>query len=65
MSKDEKQKAYRPLECLQNIKNSQALYYLNSKNPYLHDEGKKIGWRDGVRAIICIFKYNLFSGKQQ
>ena len=21
-------------------------------------EGKKIGWRDGVRAILCIFKYN-------
>ncbi len=24
-------------------------------------EGKKIGWRDGIRAIWCIFKYNLFS----
>ncbi len=24
-------------------------------------EGKKIGWRDGVRAIFCIFKYSLFS----
>lgn len=23
-------------------------------------EGKKIGWRDGVRAIWCILKYNLF-----
>lgn len=23
-------------------------------------EGKKIGWRDGVRAILCILKYNLF-----
>lgn len=23
-------------------------------------EGKKIGWRDGFRAIWCIFKYNLF-----
>lgn len=23
-------------------------------------EGKKIGWKDGVRAIICILKYNLF-----
>ncbi|WP_295384884.1 glycosyltransferase family 2 protein [uncultured Thiodictyon sp.] len=22
-------------------------------------EGKKIGWRDGVRALVCIFKYNL------
>ncbi len=24
-------------------------------------EGKKIGWRDGVRAIYCIFKYGFFS----
>ena len=23
-------------------------------------EGKKIGWRDGIRAIWCILKYNLF-----
>jgi glycosyltransferase involved in cell wall biosynthesis len=22
-------------------------------------EGKKIGWRDGVRALVCILKYNL------
>lgn len=26
-----------------------------------YDEGKKIGWRDGVHAIWCILKYNLFS----
>ena len=24
-----------------------------------YDEGKKINWKDGVRAIYCIFKYNL------
>ena len=24
-----------------------------------YGEGKKIGWRDGVRAIVCILKYNL------
>jgi len=24
-------------------------------------EGKKIHWKDGFRAIFCIFKYNLFS----
>jgi glycosyltransferase involved in cell wall biosynthesis len=24
------------------------------------DEGKKIGWKDGFRAIYCILKYNLF-----
>ncbi|MGI9536571.1 MAG: glycosyltransferase family 2 protein, partial [Desulfocapsaceae bacterium] len=29
-----------------------------------YNEGKKIGWRDGVRAIICIIKYNLFNGKK-
>ncbi|NOU35623.1 MAG: glycosyltransferase family 2 protein [Kiritimatiellaceae bacterium] len=23
-----------------------------------YDEGKKIGWRDGVRAVWCILKYN-------
>lgn len=23
-------------------------------------EGKKIGWRDGVRALYCILRYNLF-----
>jgi glycosyltransferase involved in cell wall biosynthesis len=25
-----------------------------------YEEGKKIGWRDGFRAIWCILKYNLF-----
>jgi len=24
-----------------------------------YEEGKKIGWRDGVRALFCIFKYNI------
>jgi len=26
-------------------------------------EGKKIGWKDGFRAIYCIFKYGLFKAK--
>lgn len=26
-----------------------------------YEEGKKIGWKDGVRAIFCIIKYNLKS----
>ena len=26
-----------------------------------YEEGKKIGWRDGFRAIYCILKYNLIS----
>lgn len=26
-----------------------------------YKEGKKIGWRDGIRAVYCILKYNLVS----
>ncbi|KGG30253.1 MULTISPECIES: glycosyltransferase family 2 protein [unclassified Prochlorococcus] len=26
-----------------------------------YDEGKKIGWKDGIRAIYCILKYNLWA----
>ncbi len=26
-----------------------------------YDEGKKINWKDGVHAIWCILKYNIFS----
>lgn len=25
-----------------------------------YEEGKKIGWRDGIITLCCIFKYNLF-----
>jgi glycosyltransferase involved in cell wall biosynthesis len=25
-----------------------------------YKEGKKIGWKDGIRAIFCIFRYGLF-----
>ena len=28
-----------------------------------YEEGKKIGWKDGMRAIFSILKYNLFSKK--
>lgn len=31
-----------------------------SYEPRGYDEGKKIGWRDGLRAVYCIVKYNLF-----
>ncbi|HWK04081.1 MAG TPA: glycosyltransferase family 2 protein [Puia sp.] len=27
-----------------------------------YKEGKKINWKDGLRAIFCILKYNLFRG---
>jgi hypothetical protein len=26
-----------------------------------YEEGKKIGWKDGFRAIYCIFKYRWFN----
>ena len=29
-----------------------------------YNEGKKIGWRDGVRAVWCILKYNLRSERR-
>ncbi|MDR1633098.1 MAG: glycosyltransferase family 2 protein [Dysgonamonadaceae bacterium] len=25
-----------------------------------YEEGKKIGWRDAIRAVICMIKYNVF-----
>ena len=28
-----------------------------------YEEGKKINWRDGFRAIYCILKYNLFDSE--
>jgi glycosyltransferase involved in cell wall biosynthesis len=30
-----------------------------SYDPRTHEAGKKIGWRDGLKAIWCIFKYGL------
>ena len=27
-----------------------------------YEDGKKIGWRDGFRALYCVLKYNLFVG---
>lgn len=32
-----------------------------SYNGRTYEEGKKIGWKDGVRALYCIVRYNLFS----
>jgi glycosyltransferase involved in cell wall biosynthesis len=28
-----------------------------------YEEGKKIGWKDGFRAIYCILRYNIFDTK--
>jgi benzoyl-CoA reductase/2-hydroxyglutaryl-CoA dehydratase subunit BcrC/BadD/HgdB len=44
MSNTKKQRVYRRLESLQSVKNQMARYYIQSKNPYLHGEGKKIAW---------------------
>jgi glycosyltransferase involved in cell wall biosynthesis len=33
-----------------------------SYNGRTYEEGKKIGWRDGIRAIYAIVKYNVFAG---
>jgi len=30
-----------------------------SYDPRTHEAGKKIGWRDGLKAVWCIFKYGL------
>lgn len=30
-----------------------------------YKEGKKIGWKDGFRAIYCILKYNLFASNSE
>ena len=30
-----------------------------------YEEGKKIGWKDGLRAIWCIVKYNLFTTRTE
>ena len=30
-----------------------------------YEEGKKINWKDGFRAIYCIFKYNIFVSKKK
>ena len=32
-----------------------------SYNGRTYEEGKKIGWKDGVRALYCIVRYNLFA----
>ena len=31
-----------------------------SYHPRTFEQGKKIGWKDGFRAIFCILKYGLF-----
>ena len=30
-----------------------------------YDEGKKIGWRDGVRALVCIVKYSPLADRRR
>jgi glycosyltransferase involved in cell wall biosynthesis len=35
-----------------------------SYNGRTYVEGKKIGWRDGIHALWCIFKYNFLPGHE-
>ncbi len=44
MTQKEKTRVYRKLDSLQTVKNQMAMYYFQSKNPYLKDEGKKVAW---------------------
>ncbi|MBN1952692.1 MAG: glycosyltransferase family 2 protein [Bacteroidales bacterium] len=30
-----------------------------------YEEGKKIGWKDGFRALYCILKYNMFTARRK
>jgi glycosyltransferase involved in cell wall biosynthesis len=32
--------------------------------PRTNEEGKKIGWKDGVRALVCIVKYGILWSKK-
>ncbi len=34
-------------------------------NPRTNVQGKKIGWKDGIRAIFCILKYGWFTSKKR
>jgi hypothetical protein len=36
-----------------------------SYNPRRYDEGKKIGWRDGVAALIHILHFNVFNSDEK
>lgn len=33
--------------------------------PRTSQQGKKIGWQDGIRAVICILKYGWFTSRKQ
>ena len=34
---------------------------IRSRQGYAYEEGKKINWKDGFRALWCILKYNTFA----
>ena len=59
MNTEEKQRVYRRLESTQTVKNSQAMYYLESKNPYLHDEGKKVAWVTSGGPVEFLIAMNI------
>ena len=43
------------------LKPTPAIYEVGiSYSGRTYAEGKKIGWKDGVQAVYCILRYNLF-----
>ncbi|MFW9779609.1 MAG: 2-hydroxyacyl-CoA dehydratase subunit D [Candidatus Heimdallarchaeota archaeon] len=59
MSSSEKKRVYRPLKSLQSVKNHMAMYYFQSKNPYLHDEGKKVAWVTSGGPVEFLIAMNI------
>ena len=43
------------------LKPTPAIYEVGiSYSGRTYAEGKKVGWKDGVQAVYCILRYNLF-----
>jgi hypothetical protein len=50
---------YRKISRVPNIR----IYVVGIFIMWTYEEGKKIGWKDGIRAIYCILKYGLLKIK--
>jgi benzoyl-CoA reductase/2-hydroxyglutaryl-CoA dehydratase subunit BcrC/BadD/HgdB len=59
MATNGKQRVYRRLESTQTVRNSQAMYYFESKNPYLHEEGKKVAWVTSGGPVEFLIAMNI------
>ena len=48
--------------CLSRMQPRPRIYEVGiSYSGRTYEDGKKIGWRDGVRALYCIVRYSLFA----